>query len=132
MFPPEIKRLALLGRIQCSVVNAGHARSMSRDVVENGFDHVRLDPKLGQARRNSPADIMQPPRREWLTCSSDAPVKAGSGLTPALKRPVPLAKKKRAVPLPLQRKLSARRTESAFSTPTASRKADGGGSVNYV
>src|SRR5262245_60781612 len=59
--PAHQRRLhgALVGG---SVVDAGDAAAMAAEMVERGFDHVRLNADVGHAGSNGSANIVNPPR----------------------------------------------------------------------
>src|SRR5829696_7790243 len=97
MLAPQIECLSLLRCVEGSIVDASYTRFVARHVVKNGLDHMRLHPKLRQARGHGPTDIVQAPWRERMACSSSPPVETRTSLAPALKRPLPLTKEERAV-----------------------------------
>ena len=59
---PGIERLALFLGVGRPVVDAGHARLMAGDVVQNGFDHMRKGAKVSHAGGDRPPDVVEPPR----------------------------------------------------------------------
>ena len=46
MLTPQFECLSLLCCVERSIVDAGHPGLVAGDVVENGLDHMGLDPKL--------------------------------------------------------------------------------------
>ena len=81
VFSPEIERLTFLCGVARPIVDAGDAGLVAANVVEQGFDDVRLHAQLGHAGGDRSPHIMKPPRAD----RGRLLVECELGLRPALK-----------------------------------------------
>ena len=81
VFSPEIERLTFLCGVARTIVDASDPGLVAADMVEHGFDDVRLHAELGHAGRDRASHIMQPPGAD----RGGLLVECELGLRPALK-----------------------------------------------
>ena len=86
MLRPKVECASLLARVACAIVDARDPRLVAADMVDNGFDDVRLDAEVGHAGRDRAADIVQAPRCWRMPeCGRHTGVESALGVAPSLK-----------------------------------------------
>src|SRR5215470_149496 len=93
---PAVQRVRFLWQVRRAVIDARYARLVAADVVQHGFDDVRLYPDFGHAGGHG-ADVVQAPRKHLAVRFLYTFVKPFLGLRPTRESAIPEAKNQIAI-----------------------------------
>jgi hypothetical protein len=80
---PQVERGALFLLVGRAIVDAGDARLVAADVVQDGLDHVRLDTQIGYAGRRGATKIVDRPGCERRSGRGEPGVEPSLPMGPA-------------------------------------------------